>query len=94
MNLTSSTSTVVFIDTTLFVVNIQFPERKSTRKATVEKSAETAKKIKERSQVKKKIPLKKNEYVKPTQEQLLKEAKITEQENIKSLGELLTLSII
>ncbi|XP_053605224.1 vacuolar protein sorting-associated protein 72 homolog [Plodia interpunctella] len=59
-------------------------ERKSIRQTTALKSAETQQRIKIRSELKKKKP-KKVEDKMPTQEELLEEALITEQENLKSL---------
>jgi vacuolar protein sorting-associated protein 72 len=62
-------------------------ERKSIRKSTAAKSAATAQRIKVRNlEQKKKIKRPKEEEWIPTQEELLEEAKITELENIKSLG--------
>ncbi|XP_022200028.2 vacuolar protein sorting-associated protein 72 homolog isoform X2 [Nilaparvata lugens] len=60
-------------------------ERKSTRQSTLVKSAETARRVKERTERgrKKTRKLKEEEHL--TQEQLLEEAKITEIENLKSL---------
>ena len=66
-----------------------FPlERKSIRRSTAVKSAATAQRIKERTiQSGKRRKVKRSSDAwKPTQEELLEEAKITEQENIKSLG--------
>ncbi|XP_066252127.1 vacuolar protein sorting-associated protein 72 homolog isoform X1 [Euwallacea similis] len=61
-------------------------ERKSKRKSTVAKTAETAHRIKVRDQELKKKPKKiKEEEWMPTQEELLEEAKVTELENLKSL---------
>ncbi|KAL1124555.1 hypothetical protein AAG570_001179, partial [Ranatra chinensis] len=65
-------------------------ERKSIRKSTAVKSAATAQRLKERcAQLgKRRNRLKRHlaaDSWKPTQEELLAEAKITEQENIKSL---------
>lgn len=64
-----------------------FLERKSIRKSTAAKSAETAQRIKVRDLEQRKKPKKAivEEWV-PTQEELLEEAKITEEENLKSLG--------
>ncbi|XP_047026405.1 vacuolar protein sorting-associated protein 72 homolog [Helicoverpa zea] len=59
-------------------------ERKSIRQSTAVKSAETQQRIKIRSELKKK-KVKKVEDRMPTQEELLAEALITEQENLKSL---------
>ncbi|KAG7309728.1 hypothetical protein JYU34_004220 [Plutella xylostella] len=58
--------------------------RKSIRQSTAVKSAETLQRIKIRSELKKKNP-KKTEERPLTQEELLAEAVITEQENLKSL---------
>ncbi|KAI4457637.1 yl-1 protein transcription factor-like 1 [Holotrichia oblita] len=61
-------------------------ERKSIRKSTAAKSAATAHRIKVRNQEqKKKVKRPKEEEWIPTQEELLEEAKITEQENLQSL---------
>lgn len=66
---------------------INFLERKSIRKSTAAKSAATAHRIKVRNQEqKKKVKRPKEEEWIPTQEELLEEAKITEQENLQSLG--------
>lgn len=66
---------------------INFSERKSIRKSTAAKSAATAHRIKVRNQEqKKKVKRPKEEEWIPTQEELLEEAKITEQENLQSLG--------
>lgn len=63
------------------------PERKSVRKSTAAKSAATAQRIKVRTlEEKKKVKKPKEEEWVPTQEELLEEAKITEQENLASLG--------
>nr|CAH7728293.1 unnamed protein product [Callosobruchus chinensis] len=61
-------------------------ERKSIRKSTAAKSAETAYRIKVRHLEKTKKPKKVliEEHM-PTQEELLEEAKVTEEENLKSL---------
>lgn len=59
--------------------------RKSIRKSTAVKSLETQQRIKIRSELKKK-KVKKVEEKMPSQEELLEEALITEQENLKSLG--------
>jgi YL1 nuclear protein len=65
-------------------------ERKSTRKSTAAKSAELRKRVKQRDEEyqkrKKKMKLKQKKEIPMTQEELLEEAKITEQENIASLG--------
>ncbi|XP_063371143.1 vacuolar protein sorting-associated protein 72 homolog [Cydia amplana] len=58
--------------------------RKSIRKSTAVKSLETQQRIKIRSELKKKKPKKVEEKM-PSQEELLEEALITEQENLKSL---------
>lgn len=64
---------------------LDFSERKSIRKTTAAKTAETAQRVKVRNQVqKKRIRRKEDDWV-PTQEELLEEAKVTEGENIKSL---------
>ncbi|KAJ8917174.1 hypothetical protein NQ315_012666 [Exocentrus adspersus] len=61
-------------------------ERKSIRKSTAAKSAATAQRIKVRDlEQRKKVKKPKEEEWVPTQEELLKEAKITERENLKSL---------
>lgn len=63
------------------------PERKSIRKSTAAKSAATAHRIKVRNlEQKRKIKRPREEEWVPTQEELLEEAKITEQENLQSLG--------
>lgn len=59
-------------------------ERKSIRKSTAVKSAETQQRIKIRSELKKKKPKRVEEKM-PTQEELLAEALVTEKENLKSL---------
>ncbi|CAH2040702.1 unnamed protein product, partial [Iphiclides podalirius] len=59
-------------------------ERKSIRRSTAVKSAETKQRIKIRSELKKKKPRKVDDRV-FTQEELLEEALITEKENLKSL---------
>lgn len=65
-------------------------ERKSIRKSTAAKSAATALRVKVRNlEQKKKVKKPKEEEWVPTQEELLEEAKITEQENLASLGECL-----
>lgn len=64
-----------------------FTERKSTRLSTAVKSAETAQRVRERALEGKRNRKNMGEPVyKPTQEELLEEAKLTEQENLKSLG--------
>ncbi|KAJ3666307.1 hypothetical protein Zmor_001757 [Zophobas morio] len=61
-------------------------ERKSIRKSTAAKSAATAQRIKVRNlEQRKKVKRPKEEEWRPTQEELLEEAKVTEQENLKSL---------
>ncbi|RZF49195.1 hypothetical protein LSTR_LSTR012460 [Laodelphax striatellus] len=60
-------------------------ERKSARQSTLVKSAETAKRVKERSERGRKKTKKQKEEEYFTQEELLEEAKITEEENLKSL---------
>ncbi|GJQ69082.1 YL-1 [Trypoxylus dichotomus] len=61
-------------------------ERKSIRKSTAAKSAATAHRIKVRNQEqKRKVKRPREEEWIPTQEELLEEAKITEQENLQSL---------
>lgn len=61
---------------------------RNIRKSTVAKSAATAQRIKVRDlEQKKKVKKPKEEEWIPTQEELLEEAKITEIENLKSLGE-------
>lgn len=65
-------------------------ERKSIRKSTAAKSAETALRVKVRNlEQKKKVKRPKEDEWVPTQEELLEEAKITEQENLASLGDYL-----
>lgn len=61
--------------------------RKSFRKSTAAKSAATLSRMKQRVEAEKRKPkiVKVEEYI-PTQEELLEEAKITEKENLKSLG--------
>lgn len=65
-----------------------FSER-NKRQTTAVKSLETQQRIKIRSELKKKKPKKVEEKM-PTQEEMLAEAKITEEENLKSLGKFLT----
>lgn len=60
-------------------------ERKSIRKSTAVKSAATAQRLKERNAVGKRRKIRHYDNWKPTQEELLEEAKITEAENLKSL---------
>ncbi|KAM3959739.1 vacuolar protein sorting-associated protein YL-1 [Aphomia sociella] len=66
------------------VTNRSTTERKSIRKSTAVKSAETQQRIKIRSELKKRKPKKVEEKL-PTQEELLEEALVTEKENLKSL---------
>lgn len=65
----------------------QNEERKSIRKSTAAKSAETAYRIKVRHMEQKKRTKKNilDDWM-PTQDELLEEAKLTEIENLKSLG--------
>ncbi|KAL1509450.1 hypothetical protein ABEB36_004184 [Hypothenemus hampei] len=66
--------------------NLSVLERKSKRKSTVAKTAETALRIKVRDQELKRKPRKfREEEWMPSQEELLEEAKSTERENLKSL---------
>lgn len=65
---------------------ISITERKSIRKSTAVKSAATAQRLKERNAVGKRRKIRHYDNWKPTQEELLEEAKITEAENLKSLG--------
>lgn len=66
---------------------IIFLERKSIRKSTAAKSAATAERIQIRNQEqKKKVKRPKEDEWIPTQEERLQEAKITELENMQSLG--------
>nr|CAD7606117.1 unnamed protein product [Timema genevievae] len=62
-------------------------ERKSIRRSTAAKSLETQQRLKERTEdrKRKKGRRKAQDVWKPTQEELLEEAKITEEENLKSL---------
>lgn len=69
----------------VLTINKYVLERKSIRQSTAVKSAETQQRIKIRSELKKKKPKKVEERV-LTQEELLEEARITEKENLKSLG--------
>ncbi|KAJ8675391.1 hypothetical protein QAD02_011177 [Eretmocerus hayati] len=67
----------------VFIDNI---ERKSIRRSTAAKSAETMKRIKARDEdQKKKVKIIKPDYYKPSQEELLEEALETEKINLKSL---------
>lgn len=61
-----------------------FLERKSIRKSTAVKSAETLRRMTERSTSKRRL-LKKRKHFHMTQEERLREAKFTEIENLKSL---------
>uniref|UniRef100_A0A1E1WGM4 Vacuolar protein sorting-associated protein 72 homolog n=1 Tax=Pectinophora gossypiella TaxID=13191 RepID=A0A1E1WGM4_PECGO len=70
-------------DRSITSADISF-ERKSIRQSTAVKSLETQQRIKIRSELQKK-KVKKVEDRMPTQEELLEEALITEQENLKSL---------
>jgi len=65
--------------------------RKSIRASTALKSEETRHRIKEQNEAKKKKKKTRDEYVMPTQEELLEEALITEEENLKSLEKFLKL---
>ncbi|KAL7293857.1 hypothetical protein TKK_0012912 [Trichogramma kaykai] len=61
-------------------------ERKSIRRSTAAKSAETLKRLKERTEdQKKKVKIAKQDDYKPSQEELLEEALLTEEINLKSL---------
>lgn len=61
-------------------------ERKSIRRSTAAKSAATAQRIKVRNlEQKRRVRKHKEEEWVPTQEELLEEAKITEEENLQSL---------
>ena len=64
-------------------------ERKGRRKSTMKKSEETLKRQKEREAKRTGEKKKKIEYVMPTQEELLEEAKITEKLNLASLGKIM-----
>lgn len=61
-------------------------ERKSIRHSTAVASAKTQQRVRERSDLKRKISRKYTVEVKLTQEELLEEAKLTEIENLRSLG--------
>lgn len=64
-------------------------ERKSIRRSTAAKSAATLQRLKERTEEgrrRKGRRARARDEWQPTQEELLEEAKITEQENLKSLG--------
>lgn len=68
-------------------ISIDSTERKSIRRSTLAKSAATQKRIRERNEdQRKKVKIVKNDTWKPTQEELLEEALITEKANLKSLG--------
>lgn len=60
-------------------------ERKSIRRSTAAKSAATIQRLKNRIEIQKKRKRRTQELWKPTQEELLEEAKLTEEENLKSL---------
>ncbi|KAK9510157.1 hypothetical protein O3M35_004999 [Rhynocoris fuscipes] len=60
-------------------------ERKSKRNSTAVKSAATAQRVKERTAQRRRKVVRSEDAWKPTQEELLEEAKITEAENLKSL---------
>lgn len=62
-------------------------ERKSIRRSTAAKSAATRERVKSRIEIEKKRKMRRTprQETRLTQEQLLKEAKITEEENLKSL---------
>jgi vacuolar protein sorting-associated protein 72 len=64
-------------------------ERKSIRRSTAAKSAATLQRLKERTEEGRRRRGRRaraQDEWRPTQEELLEEAKITEQENLKSLG--------
>ena len=64
-----------------------FSERKSIRKSTVKKSEETQQRVKKRKEEgPRKHRRNKDYFYEPTQEEKLAEAKLTEEENLKSLG--------
>ncbi|XP_033217925.1 vacuolar protein sorting-associated protein 72 homolog [Belonocnema kinseyi] len=66
--------------------SIDSTERKSIRRSTAAKSAATQKRLRERNEdQKKKVKVVKHDTWKPTQEELLEEALITEKANLKSL---------
>ncbi|XP_067006510.2 vacuolar protein sorting-associated protein 72 homolog [Anabrus simplex] len=70
------------------VVGVDQYERKSIRRSTAAKSAATLQRIKERNEEgrrRKGRRARNQDAWKPTQEELLEEAKITEEENLKSL---------
>lgn len=67
-------------------ISIDSTERKSIRRSTLAKSAATQKRIRERNEdQRKKVKIVKHDAWKPTQEELLEEALITEKANLKSL---------
>ena len=73
------------------VTLIFYSERKSIRKSTAAKSAETRKRLRERDEEFKRRKRRSRPHAKEhaeplTQAQLLKEAEITEEENLKCLG--------
>jgi vacuolar protein sorting-associated protein 72 len=62
-------------------------ERKSIRRSTAAKSAATLKRLKERNEdQRKKVKTVRHDDYKPTQDELLEEALLTEEINLKSLG--------
>lgn len=64
-----------------------FLERKSIRKSTVKKSEETQLRVKKRKEEgPRKHRRNKDYFYEPTQEEKLAEARLTEEENLKSLG--------
>ncbi|XP_046612490.1 vacuolar protein sorting-associated protein 72 homolog [Neodiprion virginianus] len=66
--------------------SIDNSERKSIRRSTAAKSAATQRRLKERNEdLKRKVKTVKYDVWKPTQEELLEEALITEEVNLKSL---------
>lgn len=80
------------------VIETVFLERKSIRRSTAAKSAATQQRMKERTEEGRRRRGKRGsrsalEEYQPTQEELLEEAKITEEENLKSLGNKSELSI-
>ncbi|XP_046392351.1 vacuolar protein sorting-associated protein 72 homolog [Ischnura elegans] len=69
-------------------ISSEYYERKSIRKSTAAKSAETQRLIKERTEGRRKRKVRHyrpEDMRKLTQEELLEEARVTEQENLKSL---------
>lgn len=70
-------------------------ERKSIRRSTAAKSAETLKRMQERNEDQRKKPkiIRTNDW-KPTQEELLEEALETEKINLKSLGKIILLYLL